>query len=539
MKGENMGQKKFNHFIKKTFSKGSKFISGGEINKILQNEFEIKEGYARQIIRRAVKSGVINSSKPISFDKGQYIYFNQNNSLNIDVLEDISKKYRPPLYRLIKMLKINDGIISYYEALKITSSPLDKHKTKKSHLDDQLDILSELDLIEFETDRKKVKYIILKSFSYDSLQELISSHYTKMVLDSLFLPDILNWLRKINLIDNSNIRFRNKNCPSLGTKHNNFVWDAYAYTKTTGINTITESNNDNNDKSVLVVLEVIISRKFTDLDLQCFYDRIQGVRNSVKHKSNTRKVIPIIIYKEISSEAFNKMKALGFLGFNLGVIFGENIYEIIEEIYYIKLKENDFLDESKEVVDEINRVLTSIEQSGQKPNLGQIKGDLFESLIYSLLREIYSSGVIEQNKRIPKKDNEDEYYEFDFIITHPGYDELIVIEVKGKSSRLVIEKGPYDKKETIQWFFNNTFPRAKEWLEEDERKNYTVKASYITTANIRYEAKEYLNKTFVGKSLQSKKLDIYYDGEKLFNLLDQEGLDNIKRTLKRHYIENY
>lgn len=532
-----MGQKEYNKFLKKVFSGSSKFIPSSEVCELLIDEFDVSNSYARQIIRRAVKAKVIESSKPISFKQGQYVYFKVGDSLNIDVLEEITKEYRPHLYRLIKILKINNGVLSYYEALKITASPLDGSKTKLSTLEDALSILLKLDIIKIEVDENNIKYIVFTFSSSSQIENVINRHYTDMVLDSMFFSDMLNWLQKINLIDNSNIRFRNKNNPSLGATHNNFVWDAFAYTKTTGINTITKNNKESNDKSVLVVLEVIISREFTIYDLQSFYDRIQVVRNSVNSESNIRKVLPVIIYKQISSEVFNKMQALGFLGFNLGVIYGEKIYEIIDNLNIIKLKENTYLDDTKNFVYVIKETLSSIRSSGQESNLGNIKGDLFESLVYSLFREIFSGGIIRQNKKLPKKDDDDEHYEYDFIIENPRYEERIVVEVKGYNSNKIIKKGPYDKNNTIKWFFNNTLISAKEWLEDDDRNNQPVKASYITTAKFADDAKEYLDDTYVGGNLESNKLDIYYDNQKLLDLIDQEGLDNIRQIIEKYYIK--
>ena len=137
-------------------------------------------------------------------------------------------------------MDINDGIISYYEGLKITASPLEDSSTKVSTLDVILNLLYKLDILYTKSDSNKVTYILYKD-EKEHKSELIenllmSDHYSKMVLDCSILPDILRWLGKSNLIINSNVIYRNKKTPAKGAKHNNLVWDAFAYTSATGIN---------------------------------------------------------------------------------------------------------------------------------------------------------------------------------------------------------------------------------------------------------------------------------------------------------------
>ena len=127
-------------------------------------------------------------------------------------------------------------------------------------------LLSKLDIIYTKKDVNNVNYIIYKIFKehQSELEEkhLMFNHYSKMVMDCSVLPDIIRWLGKSNLIINSNVIYRNKKTPAIGAKHNNLVWDAFAYTRATGINSILGSKADTIEKQTLVVLDVLLSGEY-------------------------------------------------------------------------------------------------------------------------------------------------------------------------------------------------------------------------------------------------------------------------------------
>jgi len=66
----------------------------------------------------------------LTFGKGQYAYLPPNTNLTKPVFYKITKSHRPPLYRLMMQIEENGGIISYYDALKITGTPISKGTTK-------------------------------------------------------------------------------------------------------------------------------------------------------------------------------------------------------------------------------------------------------------------------------------------------------------------------------------------------------------------------------------------------------------------------
>lgn len=523
---------KYENFLRNIFSDTSMYLIGEELSDLLQKEFSISDDNCRKIIQRAVIKGVIKSSSPLTFGKKRFVYFGENIKLNKETVKRITKQYRPPVYRLLSLLDINEGILSYYEALKITSSPLDESSTKVSTLVEIITDLKSIKLIEEVTDQANVKYLI----DYNKLSEterLKKLHYTRMYLDTVFLSDILVWLRKHNIIDNESVRFRNKSNPSIGVKHNNLVWDAIAYTKTTGIHIRAGNDiNKSENKQTLVVLDVVINREYTDDDLQGFFSRIQIILNSVN--KGIRKVMPIIVCKGTSSFVLNKISKLGFILLNLGTIYGENIYDIINKLDIIKSNQLNKLENSDQFVENIESALSTIRGIGQEANLENIKGDLFEPLLHPLLSNLYPDSIIYQGKIIKSSDS-DEKYEYDFIVISPNNDEIVVVEAKGYKSTAIIKLGDQETKNTVRWFFRKTFPFIKKYYNSNDIFNYPVKGCYVTTANFEQEAITALDKLAKSK-IKPNNLDLYYSGKTLLELVDSRRMTKMSTLLKKYYM---
>jgi len=263
-----------------------------ELCQLLEETFQVTNSYARKLLERTTKKELIKSSAPLTFGKGQYAYCKPSTNFTKDRIKIICKKHRPTLYRLLVALDINDGILSYYEALKITASPLINGISKVDYLDDLIALLLKFEIVYQKVDKNLVKYIILKRKQEDE-ESLMQIHFAKMSTDTAFIKDIIDWIIKSNLIDNKNIIYRNKNNPSKGAKHNNLVWDAFGYTKTTGINPSLAKDSNIPEKQTLVVLDVLISRDYQQIDLDGFLNRIRINLNSVS--KGKRKVVPIIV----------------------------------------------------------------------------------------------------------------------------------------------------------------------------------------------------------------------------------------------------
>lgn len=507
-----------------------------ELCQLLEDTFKIKNDNARKIIQRATLKGLIKSSIPLTFGKGQFAYCKPNVNFTKGRIKKVSEKHRPTLYRLLVALDINNGILSYYEALKITASPLRKGVSKVDYLDDLISLLLKFEIVYQKIDKNLVKYIILKSVQEEE-KNLLHMHFAKMSIDTAFLKDIIDWIVKSNLIDNKNIIYRNKNNPSKGAKHNNLVWDAFGYTKTTGINPSLAKDSNIPEKQTLVVLDILISRDYEQIDLDGFLKRIQINLNSVS--KGQRKVVPIIVYKNCTSLILNKIKKLGFLSYDIGSIYGSNIFNILENLSKLQIHQKLLEEDDFEKI--IQDTLATIDISGQGDQLKALKGTLFEVMMYQVLKHQYPNAEINPNfyysKNITNKQDNSitiEGYEYDYVIKSSNPKEIIVVELKGYKSSYAIPLGDYKTKNTIGWFFRKTLPFIKEKFKTDIGEGYVFKGCYITSSEYTEDAIIDLDKLKVG-SLKPKKLDIYYNRKKLFDFLVENDFKNLKNIIEKFY----
>lgn len=509
-----------------------KIMTSNELSDCLIKEFGVTGQNARKIIERSVKGSIIKSSSPVTFGKGRYAYFLKEYKFDKEAIKKISKIYRKPLYRLIEGLDISDGILSYYEALKITASPLERGSTKVSSLEDLLHVLKIKDII-FTTVLRGVKYIFYKKNTVRE-EELEMVHYAKMKVDAILVKDVIDWLKSINIINTYDNLYRNKLRPSIGVKHNNLVWDAIAYTSTTGY-CLKSTTQD--EKQTLVVLDVILSRSYQKIDLDGFYDRIQINLNSVK--TGRRKIIPIVVFKECPKYILTELKRLGFLHFNINNMYGKNISSIIDSYFKItSVKEVEFEDFEKQV----SKALESLEQSGHEDQLKALKGILFEVIIYQTLRYKYPNSEIIPNyiykDKTPGegKDKKSEGpYEYDYVIKSSNPKEIIIVELKGYHSRYLIPLGNYQTKNTIKWFFNKTFPIIKKSFSNELSTGYKIKSLYIASCGFETEAMEFLNNTNNNNCFKPANMDVFYDRDKLLTFFDENNFLSLKKIIEKYY----
>jgi hypothetical protein len=513
-----------------------KFLVSGEIGTALSSKFGVTDVYARKIIERAVTKGFIKSSSPITFGKGQYAYFSVHEKLTLDTIKKIAKQYRPPLYRLIESLLLNSGIISYYEAIKITCTPVHRSSSKIDDLADLVELLRSNNYIYMTADLNNFNYIILSSLK-ESEERLVKEHYSKMFVDSLFVKDVLDWLTKSNLILSADSRYRNKNTPDKGAEHNNVFWDAFGYTKATGFHSYSGSAGTEAEKQTLVALDIVLSREYSQIDLDGFISRVQININSVK--TGIRKIIPVIIYKSCPSFLLKKIKALGCLCYDIGSIYGSNIFAILENMSKLQISQN--LERYEEFGKTIEETLTAIKNSGQEDQLKAMKGALFEVMIYQVLRHRYPSAEITANYYYSKEmfneetnKNEKSGFEYDYVIRSSNPKEIVIVELKGYHSEYEIPLGTYQTKNSIKWFFNRTLPFIKERFQADIDFGYKLKAAYITSSKFEKEGIEHLAALNDG-NFRAVNLEVFYDRAKLIKLMELNDFVSLIKIIENFY----
>lgn len=526
-------QDKYNKYLAEVLE-DKLFESAMDIHLNLINKFSVTPANARKIVSRAVAQNAIKSSEPYTFGKGQYVYIRNGYDFGKDGVKDITKKSRPPIYRLLELMDQNDGIVSYFEGLKITAAPLEESSTKVASLDDIITLLMKLDIVYKVKDQNGVVYIIYKLFKEKRTtpdeEMLMAYHFVNMVTDCTVLPDIIRWLGNSNLIDNKNVVYRNKKTPHIGAKHNNLVWDAFAYTRATGINTILGAKADTIDKQTLVVLDVVLSNDYSSIHLDAFLARIQINRNSVIEES--RKILPVVIYKTCSSQTLNTIKKNGIIAFDVSAIFGAKIYEVLNGMREL----SSLLNVDQNVDQTIGEILKSISDAGQEDALKELRGTLFEFLMYPLLKTIYPNASIERGKTLTmlNKEGNKENYEYDYIIESSNPPEIVFVELKGYNSGATINLGESNKHSTLRWFFRRTLPFAEKYYKEAIERGKEAKAVFITSANFFEDGKEFIATMNMGK-YKSTELDTGYERQGLLDLLKKYRFEAEIRILKKFY----
>jgi hypothetical protein len=510
------------------------FESGSDLRKELVAHFKVSDGYARKIIERAVKARWIRSSKPYTFGRGQYIYMPFGQELDFFKVKTVCYSTRPALYRLMQAIENNEGIISFYEGLKVTASPDENSSTKVTILKDMVKLLMRMDLVYERQDSNGVNYILLKNH-FDSNPEitdakLMGAQFNKMVLDSSLMADIIRWLVKSNLIDNNNAIYRNKKTPSIGAKQNNLYWDAYSYTRATGINPFLGAKSSTIEKQTLVVLDVVLSTEYSQLDLDGFLARIQINLNSVK--TGVRKILPIVVYRSCSTLILGKISKLGFLAFDIGSIFGTKIYSLLN-----KLKEvNDLLFSGGQLEHSVKDVLKVIRNAGQEDALRDLRGVMFEILMFPVLSSIYANASATRGKTysITDADGKKEGYEYDYIFNSSHPQEIVVVELKGYNESVSINVGDRDKKGTLKWFFERTLPFARQHFAKEIAEGKRFRGVYITSAHFWKDCDEFIER--MNKShFKPAKMDVAYSRKELLAMLAINGFTKECEIIEEYY----
>ncbi|WP_459479730.1 hypothetical protein [Clostridium saccharoperbutylacetonicum] len=522
---------KYQSYLSELFATKKHYLLGSEIKDILVEKFECTDVYARKIIELAVKAHTIQTNKEFTFGKGQYLYWGNNYEITEEVFREKFKNTRPNIYRVLSRFEENGGIISYFEIYKLAACTTERTSSKITQFEEIRRIISKLKDVE-TIDDQGVKYLIEVGSENRNINYM-KNYYSSMKIECTFLPIVLRWLQKNNIVDNEDVLYRNKKMPCNGVVKNNLVWDACAFTGVVGFTNDILTRERDMMKS-FVPIEISVSKEFTTSDLKGFYDRLQIFRNSVKDQK--RKIIPIIFASTISDAVRREIRNLNILCFDTKVIFGDKIVTILDDLKIISLQ-NIYGEDYGDYYDITSKIANSLETlstTGQEENLQNLKGDFFEALMYKVLSKIFKGSIIRQNYLLNYTENNQKYtYEYDYII-ETEY-EKIICELKGYKKGNVIKLGKYieeekrPEKNTIKWFFAHTLEKAKKNLQDPERK---IKACYITTANIEEIAIDKMNQM---NKLKSDKLDIYYDREKLIELLKKTKCEQEAKLIQQYY----
>lgn len=509
-------------------------LLGGNLANKLINKFGITELNARKVIQRQVGKKNIWSSAPLSFGSGELLYYNSYQKPAREIFKDLLKLRRPPVFRLLELLDQFGGILSYFEVCKITATTVQKGTTKVTGVREILDGLVSL---KFVVERKdgNGNVFVLNRFRDDYLdsethyKELIANYNKTLALDALFLPDVVRSLKDLNILKDFG-QYRSYQSPSKGIKYNNLYWDAINYSNVS----ILRDDVKQIEATVPVVLDCIISREYTSLDLDAFLSRIQISNNSVK-SNKIRKTLGVIIVKDVDRIIENKARKLGFVILDLVKFFGRKINFVIEKHKAHLLSSS--LDR-EEQLSSIEKALEDIGKAGFEEKLRTLRGLLFEALMRPFFSEIYGKSELFPDKVLEHPRKENVTREFDLILKSSHPREIILIELKGYQRDALISKGNYNTKSTLAYFFKGSVSLAKAFYEDDLSAGYKLKSLFVTSANFHPECDEMIGNIEGSDMVPQRIGQSCINGKKLLEILRGEGYNHEAKIISTYYVNS-
>lgn len=473
--------------IKQYLEKKKSFVLSSElINYILKEYSNVSSDYARKIISNMVKKGLIKSSNPIKFANNNFAYASNDKQTNYNNLSDLIRVEKKSLFRVVCLIK-REKVITYNELVKVSGCAIAKLGNNLV-IDTIINELIYFKIAEIQR-YNGITFIVGQDNKID-----LNEKYLYLKKENRILWSLISWLKDINIIDaNDIVTFKGEKNNYEGIKNAQLLWDALFFTKTVGIS---ETN-----KKTIGIIDISTKSVYDWLDVEGFKNRIDIFINSTNDKGTNRKVLPIIFANNISNSARKIIRENNYICIDIKRILGNNYELIISN--YIHFIEQEKFDISK--FEEIHK------QIGENGNYGNIKGILFEYMMGEVFRKIYdeNSTLFEHSIKINKR-------EIDYRIE--TRDENIFIELKSYNKEKEIELGDATQRYTVNWTYKGSYKYFTEKYGDVPDKR--CRFCYITTSKFSKDALKKLQELNKGKC-KARKLDCFYDREKLISLLKE------------------
>lgn len=499
-------------------NKEKSFI-GSELYKILMRKFPtITEANCKNVLHRAVEKKLIISSNPITFENNQFAYYSIKSKTGYPILENSIRTHKASLHRIWFALGRNKGILSKYEACKIAgiSPNATAHNISYNSLVDDLKTLNLADTITYN----ETEYIIYKNHSVDEIYS--ESFHKKQKSNNLLLYLSLQWLIRSNILDAKQLCYSGESNKYNGVLRNNEAWDAFGFSNAVSI------RSKSKEFQTIALIDFMSEHQYEEYDFEGFKQRVERAVYSTKTKP--RKVLPIVISKDFSPAAYSLIKKNGYLCFRLAELFGDNVYEVSRN-YIRNTADIEYKIENGDsnILNEISNSLNDFRKSGNEGNYGNLKGTLFEYLMYPVIQKLYP-GCLIQHSYSGKVDNKD--FECDYLVT--SADEFIIFELKGYKRNSQIQLGEFDPETkkytpyTVLWFINQTFDLCSKKIGKEKPKKFC----YITTADFDKAARDELLKR---KKNKPNLIEPLYNYDTLMDLLKKLKMKNEAKVIKQFY----
>lgn len=502
--------------------------TGQELKERLKDKYpQLSDDGARKALSRCAAQKRICSTKPVTFLRGQYAYFSvkANRNRNGRLFENSIKEYRTDLHRVIYALKRGSGVLSYNEMSNIAGVMIE-HEGHNVGLEDLIKDLECLGIATMDT-IGGIKYLHYKDKEPGPIE--VEKLRNDLMDKNMLLSLCVTWLIRSNILDPTQACFLGERNNYKGIDRNGTIWDAFGYTRTVGL------GGTERDFQTMVLVDFLHHSRYEQYDFEGFQKRVEHLIFSVRAENKGRKVLPIIMAFEFSPMAKALIRKNGYMCFEANTILGKNAIEIAARYREAKKKIEQDIDDKEysEIARNISELYEYIKNQGNEENYGNMKGALFEYLMFPVFMCIFDKRG-DQIHHSYSGSVKNQRFECDYWIETE--DENIYIELKGYHRDYVIPLGEKDKEsgevphQSIRWFLSHTYELAREYTGKTAKRE--PKFCYITTGKIEPKAKEEMIKR---RKNESKRLNCFYEYDALIELLKSYGLKKEIEVLEQFF----
>ncbi len=469
-------------------------------------------GTARKLIERSRKSGKIESTYPVRFDKA-FLYFLE---------EHRGKRYaqcvkrllpeKPAFQRVFKTILANKGWITLGQIGK-ASGCLPSGDTSKAGgrqtLDSITNHLLSLGLID-NVGSESGLYRIGKQFGSTNLNR--AAFRKRIELETRLLHVFRDWLRNCFLVAYDSHTIRRDDVSA--TEFNQTMCDMHGpiyfgpFCQEKPLKRVSSSGN-------FLLAEILGYRQFTIIDAESTLERI----GSIGHRWRSISICPIALAPSYSQQAWRQLRSAGEIALTFKDVFGPNIEELMRRFWRAIAVEEATPEDLDEIEKSLELTKGTIVSDGV---IGNLKGALFELLIALGYRAAGYDTVLQ---KIIRKPDEGEEFEVD-VVARQGDDKCELIECKGRHADYRECQADVERH-----FFNRCRAAADPYGWNVTDLYESVEAVYVTSGELDPEATEYADSTKISHGISCQLMQ----RRELLEFLNEAGQSRLVQLVKTYY----
>lgn len=487
-----------------------------DLSKKIVSKLKINKDASRQRISRALKQSKIKQLAYLTFpSRVRFIYLEEQyfsplywKSLNSALIESSS------VYGLAySAIEARGGLIPFEHFISACGSPV----RQKKHIaaETVLKNLILADVVEVKTNRGLGKYIVLREITDQNddefLAQLFSESKARILVESILLEAVKDWLKKLGLVSYNKVMIRGKTLPKVST----FAWDL---TAPSYLKPFTEwDKTKNKPKPGFVTCDVLLNNEINKHSIVPFISKCLMI-NSMK--KNVR-FFHILVASKYTPNAFKIIKETGLIvPATPSNLFGHEISEGLKILAEV-LSEAASISLDLDKFEKLFSILGKIEGA-----TGNLRGALFELFSAELTRFAYHARP--ELNVICKADGKEA--EID-VLAEVKYKSVHFIECKGykPTSTISIEE--------IKKWLNERIPTIRKWALSEGHWGNDVELHFELwiTGKLNPKSLKLIEKAI---SDTKKYKIVFRNSENILKLTKKTGNKALVKVLKEHFLNH-